>query len=101
MYHRKVVILYKVFCKNKVKPYWCFLQAEQQKLAAIVSAEGDAQGAALIAKSFKEAGEGLIELRRIEAAEEIADKISTAPNVAYLPHGNGMLLNLPAPWTLQ
>ncbi|XP_028393144.1 protein l(2)37Cc-like [Dendronephthya gigantea] len=72
-------------------------KAEQQKLAAIVSAEGDARGASLIAQSFKEAGEGLIELRRIEAAEEIADRISHAPNVAYLPDGNNMLLNLPAP----
>ena len=77
-------------------PFFPF-QAEQQKLAAIVTAEGDARGASLIAQSFKEAGEGLIELRRIEAAEEIADRISNAPNVAYLPNGNNMLLNLPAP----
>ncbi|XP_046860177.1 prohibitin-like [Xenia sp. Carnegie-2017] len=71
-------------------------KAEQQKLAAIVAAEGDAKGAELIAKSFEEAGEGLIELRKIEAAEEIADRVSQAPNIAYLPGGN-MLLNLQAP----
>lgn len=62
-----------------------------------MSAEGDARGAALIAQSFKEAGEGLIELRKIEAAEEIAERISRAPNVAYLPSGSNMLLNLPTP----
>ena len=50
----------------------------------------------MIAKSFEEAGEGLIELRKIEAAEEIADRVSQAPNIAYLPGGN-MLLNLQAP----
>ena len=84
-------------CIPYLQMFFFTLQAEQQKLAAIVSAEGDARGASLIAQSFEEAGEGLIELRRIEAAEEIAERISSAPNVAYLPNGNNMLLNLPAP----
>merc|ERR1712040_16998 len=40
-------------------------KAEQVKQAAITSAEGDAQAAALLAKAFKESGNALIELRRI------------------------------------
>ncbi|XP_068688632.1 prohibitin 1-like isoform X2 [Montipora capricornis] len=70
-------------------------RAEQHKRAAIITAEGDAKGAELLADAFKEAGEGLVELRKIEAAEEIADKLSRSRNVAYLPHGQNMLLNLP------
>ena len=47
-------------------------QAEQEKKAAIIIADGEATAAKLLAKSFGEAGEGLVELRRIETAEDIA-----------------------------
>lgn len=70
-------------------------KAEQQKKAAIISAEGDAQAAVLLAKSFGNAGEGLVELRRIEAAEDIAYQLSKSRNVTYLPQGQNVLLNLP------
>ena len=49
----------------------------------------------MLASAFKEAGDGLIELRKMEAAEEIAEKLSHSRNVAYLPRGQNMLLNLP------
>jgi len=70
-------------------------KAEQQKRAAIISAEGDTQAATLLAKSFGDAGEGLVELRRIEAAEDIAYQLSKSRNVIYLPTGQSTLLNLP------
>lgn len=70
-------------------------KAEQQKKAAVISAEGDAQAASLLAKSLAEAGEGLVELRRIEAAEEIAHNLSKSRQVSYLPQGQNVLLNLP------
>ncbi|KAM0726028.1 Prohibitin 1 [Formica fusca] len=70
-------------------------KAEQQKKAAIISAEGDAQAASLLAKSLAEAGDGLVELRRIEAAEDIAFNMSKSRQVAYLPSGLNVLLNLP------
>jgi prohibitin 1 len=70
-------------------------KAEQQKKAAIISAEGDTQAAVLLAKSFGEAGEGLVELRRIEAAEDIAYQLAKSRNVVYLPSGQSTLLNLP------
>jgi len=70
-------------------------KAEQQKKAAIISAEGDTQAASLLAKSFGEAGEGLVELRRIEAAEDIAYQLAKSRNVVYLPSGQSTLLNLP------
>jgi hypothetical protein len=39
---------------------------------------------------------GLIELRRIEAAEDIAIQLSKSRNIVYLPHGPQMLLNISA-----
>lgn len=70
-------------------------QAEQQKKATVISAEGDSQAASLLAKAFGEAGEGLVELRRIEAAEDIAYQLSKSRNVVYLPSGQQTLLSLP------
>lgn len=70
-------------------------KAEQIKKAAIISAEGDTQAAALLAESFGKAGEGLIELRRIETAEEVATELSSSRNVVYLPQGQSTLLALP------
>jgi len=68
---------------------------EQRKKAAVIRAEGDSVAADLLAKEFGKAGEGLVELRRIEAAEDIAYQLSQSPNVAYLPKGQGTLLSLP------
>jgi prohibitin 1 len=70
-------------------------QEEQKKLATIIRAEGDSQAAQMIAESIGKAGEGLIELRRIEAAEDIAYQLSHSPNVVYLPHGQQALISLP------
>ncbi|KAG5900703.1 hypothetical protein JTB14_038221 [Gonioctena quinquepunctata] len=72
-------------------------KAEQTKKATILSAEGDAQAALLLAKAFGDAGEGLVELRRIEAAEDIAYQLSKSRQVAYLPGGQNLLLNVPTP----
>lgn len=71
-------------------------KAEQQKKASIISAEGDAGAAELLAKALSEAGDGLVELRKIEAAEDIATQLSRSRSVAYLPSGQNTLFNLPA-----
>lgn len=70
-------------------------KAEQQKKAAVISAEGDSQAAALLSKAFGDAGEALVELRRLEAAEDIATKLSRSRNVVYLPSGQQTFLKLP------
>lgn len=70
-------------------------KAEQIKKANIISAEGDTQAAELLATAFGKAGEGLVELRRIETAEEIATKLAASRNVVYLPQGQSTLLALP------
>jgi prohibitin 1 len=70
-------------------------KAEQTKKAAIIAAEGDTEAADLIAKALSKAGEGLVELRRIETAEEIAAQMAASRNVVYLPQGQSTLLSLP------
>lgn len=70
-------------------------KAEQIKTANIISAEGDTEAAGLLATAFNKAGEGYIELRRIEAAEEIATNMAQSRNVVYLPSGQQTLLSLP------
>ncbi|XP_060639953.2 prohibitin 1-like isoform X1 [Anolis sagrei] len=70
-------------------------KAEQQKKADIIAAEGDAKAAELIAEALAMAGEGLIELRKLEAAEDIAFQLSRSRNVTYLPSGQAELLRPP------
>lgn len=69
-------------------------KAEQKKRATIISAEGDSVGAQMLSDAFGKAGEALVELRKIEAAEDIAYQLSRSKNVVYLPQGQQTLLNL-------
>jgi len=68
---------------------------EQFKLATIVRAEGDAEAADLIANAMEKAGDGLIQLRKIEAAKEVAQNLALSRNITYLPNSQGVLLNMP------
>jgi len=70
-------------------------KAEYEKEAAILTAEGDAVAAKMLSDAFNKVGDSLIELRKMEAAEEIARNLSYSKNVTYLPKDKGMLLNLP------
>lgn len=47
-----------------------------------------------ISEATSTVGNALIELRRIEAAREIAGTLAKSRNVVYLPSGNNMLLGL-------
>lgn len=71
------------------------MKAEQEKLAAVIQAEGESEAAKLISDSLVKSGDGLIEIRRIETAKEIAGKLSRSRNVTYLPK-SGVLFNMPA-----
>ena len=70
-------------------------KAEQVKTASVISAEGDSEAADLLAKAFAEVGEGLVELRKIETAEDVATNLAQSRNVVYLPQGQQTLLSLP------
>jgi len=73
-------------------------KAEQEKKAAVIRAEGEACAAEVISKALEECGSGLIEVRRIDAAKEVAETLSRARGVTYLPSGGSgganMLLGL-------
>ena len=66
------------------------------KIAAVISAEGESKAAELLAKAFGESGEGLVELRKLEAAEDVAHQLARSRNVVYLPTGQQTLLSLPS-----
>ncbi|XP_008803906.1 prohibitin-3, mitochondrial-like [Phoenix dactylifera] len=69
-------------------------RAEQERRAAVIRAEGESEAAKLISDATAAVGTGILELRRIEAAREIAATLSRSPNVVYLPGANNMLLGL-------
>lgn len=74
---------------------WDFLQAEQERQAAVIRAEGEAEAATTISRALEKAGEAFIALRKIEASKAIAQSLSNNPNVTYIPSGGGnVLLNV-------
>jgi prohibitin 1 len=70
-------------------------QVEQEKKATIIKGNGEAEAARLIGEAVKEYGNGFVELRKIEAAKEIAESLSKSRNIIFVPSGVGMLMNMP------
>lgn len=64
-------------------------KAEQERQANVIRAEGEAESAETISKAIAKNGDGLVQIRKIEASREIAQQLSSNPNVAYLPTGKG------------
>lgn len=64
-------------------------KAEQERQANVIRAEGEAESAEIISKAVAKAGDGLIQIRRIEASKDIAATLASNPNVTYLPGGEG------------
>lgn len=64
-------------------------KAEQHRKAAVIRAEGEAEAAETVSKALAKAGDGLLMIRRLEASKDIAQTLSGAPNVSYLPSGQG------------
>jgi len=68
---------------------WVVKRAEQERQAVVTRAEGEAEAAAIITKAMDRTGNAIIEVRRIDAAKEIAGKLANSRNVVYLPGGSG------------
>ncbi|KAL6949060.1 Prohibitin-1, subunit of the prohibitin complex (Phb1p-Phb2p) [Hanseniaspora vineae] len=62
-------------------------KAEQEKRAAIIRAEGEAEAADYISKALAKNGDGLLSIRRLEASKDIARTLSASGNITYLPGG--------------
>jgi len=76
-------------------------KAEQERQAAVIRAEGEAEAAATISLALEKAGEAFVALRKIEASKAIVQSLASNGNVTYIPGGGGgsgnVLLNIPAP----
>lgn len=64
------------------------MRTEQEKRAAVVRASGESEAAKMISEAIEESGPGLVDIRRIEAAAEIATTLTAGNNITYLPSGN-------------
>ena len=76
------------------------MKAEQERQAAVIRAEGEAEAASTISAALEKAGEAFLALRKIEASKAIAQSLSMSGNVTYIPgggSGNNVLLNIPTP----
>jgi len=71
-------------------------KAEQEKLAAIIRSEGESEAAKILTSALT-VGPALLELRRLEAAKEIATTLAKSPNVVFVPNHGNMILNVPKP----
>lgn len=72
-------------------------KSDQERKAAVIRAEGEAEAAELISKAMAAAGNGLIEVRRIDTAKDVAQIVARSRNITYLPSskgGSNMLLNV-------
>lgn len=63
-------------------------KAEQEKKANVIRAEGEAEAADQISKALAQNGDGLLQIRRLEASKQIAETLSKSPNITYLPSGS-------------
>jgi prohibitin 2 len=66
-------------------------RAMQEKKATVIRAEGEARSAQLIGDAIKN-NPAFVQLRRIEAAKEVAEKLATSPNKVYL-NSDTLLVN--------
>lgn len=67
---------------------------EQEKEASILRAEGDAEAARLVAEAMATYGQGLVAIRKIEAATEIMHTLKNSPNVSFLSNNTLNMVNL-------
>jgi prohibitin 1 len=68
---------------------WVVVRAEQERQAVVTRAEGEAEAALIITKAMEKTGSAIIEVRRIDAAKEIAGKLAGSRNITYLPSSSG------------
>jgi prohibitin 1 len=68
---------------------------EQEKQAAILKAEGDAEAAKLISEAMAKYGGGLVAIRKIEAAQDIINTLQASGNVTFLSGNSLNMVNIP------
>lgn len=81
--------------QNAERAKFIVAKAEQEKLALIVRSEGDSEAAQLVSEALNKHGGGLIQIRKIETAQKIAEDMAKNRNVTYVPDKQGLLLSVP------
>lgn len=84
----KAIEAKQVASQEAERQQWVVVRAEQERQAVVTRAEGEAEAATIITKAMERTGSAIIEVRRIDAAKEIAGKLANSRNVVYLPGGN-------------
>ena len=79
--------------------FWLVAKADQERKAAVIRAEGEAEAAELISKAMAAVGNALVEVRRIDAAKDVTTALAKGRNVTYLPSsgkggGSNLLMNI-------
>ena len=87
----KAIEAKQVASQEAERQQWVVQKAEQERQAVVTRAEGEAESARIITKAMEKTGNAIVEVRRIDAAKEIAGKLANSRNIVYLPNtgGNG------------
>jgi prohibitin 1 len=81
----KAIEAKQVASQEAERQQWVVVRAEQERQAVVTRAEGEAEAAQIITAAMEKTGSAIIEVRRIDAAKEIAAKLANSRNVVYLP----------------
>jgi len=85
----KAIEAKQVASQEAERQQWVVKKAEQERLAVVTRAEGEAEAATIITKAMEKTGNAIVEIRRIDAAKEIAGKLANSRNIVYLPGNSG------------
>jgi len=80
--------------QNAERAKFIVFKREEEAKASVLRAEGEAEAAKLIADAISDFGPGLVSMRKIEAAQHIADTLKGSPNVTFLSGNTINMLNL-------
>lgn len=85
----KAIEAKQVASQEAERQQWVVKRAEQERMAVVTRAEGEAEAASIITKAMEKTGNAIVEVRRIDAAKEIAAKLAASRNIVYLPSSSG------------
>merc|ERR1711957_91552 len=85
----KAIEAKQVASQEAERQQWVVKKAEQERQAVVIRAEGEAEAASIITNAMEQTGNAIIEVRRIDAAKEIAGKLANSRNIVYLPTSSG------------
>lgn len=85
----KAIEAKQVASQEAERQQWVVKKADQLRMAVVTRAEGEAEAASIITSAMEKTGNAIIEVRRIDAAKEIAGKLANSRNITYLPGGTG------------